>query len=465
MNAVLILLVATVALAALVFFFRERPVWAALVSAIGTLLLAIFVILAPIESPVEIAGLSLRFGSTLRILGRAITLAGAARAQVALLYFLCAYFLAGSITDKPGRYFHSAAIVCLLMLVISLMIQPFLFAAIFLVLAAMSAVVILTSAVEPARWGSLQLLILYTLAMMVILITGWMLENIGVTASTTNLAQRAIVLLAIGFAILMIIPPFHFWLPSSALRINFFVLAFVAIILQSSGQFFLLGFFETYSWMRMNPMVYDSFLIAGSIVVLGGAIFAMAQIQLEKFIAYVLLVEFGFSLLAIASALSSGQSEILGFTVSRVLIVASLALGVSLRRKSIRDAEFGYSRRTEKIILGTIFIGMLSLVGFPLTGGFPFKWSLLADFSSVDFRVSIVIWMAMLILFLGSIRWIWALSRERIADPALGSTDLTRLDQGIIWIGLAMSLLVGVFPQLVYPWLRSVIIGMQNLFG
>jgi formate hydrogenlyase subunit 3/multisubunit Na+/H+ antiporter MnhD subunit len=464
LNAPIILLVGTGLLAILVFRMRESPVWAGAIAAFGMGCLGLFVIVAPIEFPVEVQGFSVRFGSTLEVLGRSIALRGAARPQVAFLYLFCAYFFIGSIADQPGRYFHSAATLCLLMLVISLMVEPFLFASIFLVLAAMCAVVILTSSMEPARWGSLQLLILYTLAMMAILITGWMLENIGVTASTASIAQRAIVLLGLGFAILLIIPPFHFWLPSSATRINFFVLAFIALIFQTSGQFFLYGFFEAYSWMRLNPMVQNALLLAGGIVFVGGGLFALAQIQLEKFLAYVLIAGFGFSLLTICSSLVLGSKTSLGLIATRIFFIASLALGVSIRQKILREDREAHGK-VGNLVLASIAVGILSLVGFPPLGDFSFKWSTIADFSVIDIRIVIVLVSGITILFIGSARWIVSLSQERPSVELEPSYVLGRLDRSLILFGIIISMLVGVFPQLVYPWVRSVVSGLQNIFG
>jgi formate hydrogenlyase subunit 3/multisubunit Na+/H+ antiporter MnhD subunit len=460
----MLLLVGTVLLGAVVFALRESSILAAVLAALGMTFLGIFVLVAPIESPADILGFPFRFGSSLAILGRRINLQGAARGEVALLYLICGYFFLGSIADQPGRYFHSASTLCVLMLVISLMIEPFLFAAVFLVLAAMCAVVILTSSVEPARWGSLQLLILYTLAMLVILITGWMLENIGMTTSTTSIAQRAIVLLGIGFAILLIIPPFHFWLPSSASRINFFVLVFVALLLQTAGQFFLFGFFETYSWMRDSGMIQEAMLIAGSVVFVGAAIFALAQHELEKYLAYVLIASFGFSLLTTASSLIQGNVIAMGLIASRVFFLASLALGVSYRQKMARD-HHSQRGKHDRLIFASIFIGLLSIVGFPPLGEFAFRWFTLVLFSQIDRQIAVLILLGIGLLFTGVIRWILALRKEQHAEEVMPSGALSGVERGIVLAGAAISVLVGVFPQLVYPWIRSVVVHLQNIFG
>jgi formate hydrogenlyase subunit 3/multisubunit Na+/H+ antiporter MnhD subunit len=344
------------------------------------------------------------------------------------------------------------------------MIQPFLYAAIFLVLAAMSAVVILTSSMEPARWGSLQLLILFTLAMMAILITGWMLDNIGISASTASIAQRAIVLLGIGFAILLIIPPFHFWLPSSATRINFYVLAFIALIFQTAGLFFLFGFFEAYAWLRVDPVAQEALLLAGGIVFVGGGSFALAQIELEKFLTYVLIAGFGFSLITVNNSLVNGSVSSLGYIATRMFFIASLALGVSFRQKNLRAPE-GAHGSISALIFTSIAIGLLSLAGFPPLGDFSFKWSTINDYSTLDYWIVIALVSGIFILILGSIRWIHRLKQEQSTIMAEPSDGLSRLERSLILTGLIISVFVGVFPQVVYPWVHNVVSGLQNIFG
>ena len=59
MNAVLLLLVGTVLLGTVVFALRESSILAAVIAALGMMVLGIFVLVAPIESPADILGFPL----------------------------------------------------------------------------------------------------------------------------------------------------------------------------------------------------------------------------------------------------------------------------------------------------------------------------------------------------------------------------------------------------------------------
>ena len=198
----------------------------------------------------------------------------------------------------------------------------------------MACVLILVPPGSRSERGVLNLLVLYTMAMMAILFTGWLLENAGVTSVTPELALRVILLLGLGFAILLFVPPFHYWLPSIVEKVSPYSLAFVAIILQSSGMFFLLRFLDNFAWMRADPLISSAIQIAGIIMIVFGTIVAVAQVSFLKIAVYVLVADIGVSLLAIGSGFDFGTEIAVGLSSVRVFGLALWGLGAALMSKS-----------------------------------------------------------------------------------------------------------------------------------
>jgi hypothetical protein len=238
MSALALVFVLLALLAVLTLALRRRAYMPFAIASGAAALIGLFVLYAPLDEAVSLVGIPLRLDSSWQILGRPMSLDPQNRAGVGFLFLAAALFFGLGWVVAPGRSFVPAGLIALGLLVGALTIQPFLFAAIFLELAAMACVLILIPPGSRSERGVLNLLVLYSMAMMAILFTGWLLENAGVTSVTPDLALRVILLLGLGFVILMFVPPFHYWLPSVAEKVNPYSLAFVAIILQSSGMFF-----------------------------------------------------------------------------------------------------------------------------------------------------------------------------------------------------------------------------------
>src|SRR4030065_1570425 len=152
----------------------------------------------------------------------------------------------------------------------------------------MAAVIILASSRFGEERGSLQLPVLHSLPMLVILFTGWLLENAGVTSITAELTGRTLLLLGLGFCILMLVPPFHFWLPTTSSGAHPYALALVALALHSSGLFFLLRFMDTYAWLRTLPGAFQLLCLAGEAMLVFGGLAAFAPPPLSRLLAHAL---------------------------------------------------------------------------------------------------------------------------------------------------------------------------------
>ena len=442
---------------------RGRPSSSGWFSAFGAIMLATLVLYAPVDEPQELLGLPLKLEAQWQVLGRSFVLDAHTRPMVSYLYLVAGFLFAGGWMARPGRYFNAVGLCMVGLLAAASSIEPFLFAAIFLELAAMAAVIILASSRFGEERGSLQLLVLYSLAMLVILFTGWLLENAGVTSITAELSGRALLLLGLGFSILMLVPPFHFWLPTTSSGAHPYALALVALALQSSGLFFLLRFMDTYAWLRTLPGAFQFLRLAGEAMLVFGGLAALAQPRLSGMMAYALLADFGVSLLAVSLGSSEGYQLALGMSAARVVSLAVGALGASVIARDTgaldRSSARGAAQR-RPLATACVVVGALGLGGFPLTPGFPGRWALLAQAASAGLPVGAAVLGGTVLVCAAALNW----GRDFLGGSA--PTDRPSISPGeraFLSSALALSSVLGLFPQLSFPWVVAALSGLTNL--
>jgi len=464
-SAPFIILLLTGTLAIVVLPFRRRLGLTASIASVGALLIGGFTLLASLEEPFVFLGASLKWSSTWQLLGRSMILDQGNRAAVAFMYLAGALLFGGVWIARPNRIFVFVGIVSIGVVAASFMIQPFLFAAIFLELTAMGAVLILSAREEGARSGSVRLLVLYTFGMIAILIAGWILESQGVTPATPDLAARATILLALGFCVLMAVPPFHIWMPGAAQQSNPYALAFVTILLQSAGIFFLLRFIDTFVWLRENVALFEGIRIAAMIMISVGSIWALAQQSLRKVMAYVLISDFGAALLAIGTNTPEGFQLALGMTGIRVISLTVLGTGLAaIEKYNVETKEYQSLRGAAyycPISVVAILAGLLSLAGFPLFAGFPGRWALIETLLTSNSIAGLSLLLSLTCIGVIILNWVRIfLSSEYEGEPIA----IPIVEKGFMVGGVIFCLLLGIFPQLSYPWVLEAVAGMKQLF-
>lgn len=460
---------------------RRRSLAPYVLASLSCGLIGVLVLTVPLEEALTVLGLPLRIEAGMQLLGRRILVDQRSRAAISFLYLSGSLFFAVGWASRPGRSFAPVGVVILALLAGSLTIEPFLFAAVFLELAAMAAVLILVPPGSQQRARVFQLIILYTLAMVGILFTGWLFENVGVTSVTPELADRVMALLAFGLSILMFIPPFHYWLPSAAPDVRAPALAFVAVVLQSAGLFFLLRFLDTYAWLRADPRVMAALGVAGMATIAFGSLSAMAHLSEHKIAAYALIADFGVGLLAISANSDAGFRIALSLAGARVV---GLVL-YSLASVQWEIRQTGATPTGRLAGLGML-VGLASLAGVPLTAGFPARWTSIARLGLGSAGLWVPIGSALVMAAVvrlgirtsarpGSVSLEPGAQIEAAGDrigqstsaseqPAETRRSLAELpERAALGAALALCLLLGVAPQLTGPWVGAAMRGLTNL--
>jgi formate hydrogenlyase subunit 3/multisubunit Na+/H+ antiporter MnhD subunit len=459
MSAPLLLVIASILIAFLAFLARNQRTASALISASGAALIAVFVLFAPFDKAIEILGVSLRFESRWIVLGRVLNLETSIRPMIGFLYLCGLYFYSGSWIIVLNRFFPSVAPLMLITVASSIMVEPFLFAAAFIGLAAMGSVLMLVSQITPQSVGAVRLMVLYTFAMLAILLSGWMIETGSGTGAAISEGLRAATVLSFGFAILMAIPPFHIWLTAAAQESNPFVLAFVTVVLQGSGFFFLLRFIDAYAWLREDAIFTSGLQVISAGTMLLSSLWALSARDLRRVFAYAIVADMGVILLALSNSNPDSARIALALFGPRVFGIAVLALGLCITRSN--GTTWRGAGRQYPLAALAILVGLLSLAGFPLTAGFPGRWALLSIAFGQRAFIVVTLLTTMILFALLVLRWATILFDPRIK---LERERGTRAQEFYLLFGIAGLLLLGIAPQILTPWVVEVASGLANLF-
>ncbi|HTX89920.1 MAG TPA: proton-conducting transporter membrane subunit, partial [Anaerolineales bacterium] len=307
----------------------------------------------------------------------------------------------------------------------------------------------------------IRFLIFQTLAMPFILFSGWLLAGIEANPGNLVLVQQAALLLGLGFAFLLAIFPFHIWIPLLTEESHPYNVGFILWMISTVTIFFGLGFIDRYTWLRDAPLLGTVLTSVGVLMVISGGILAAFQRHLGRILGYAVIVETGFSLLAISMTPRLGMLVFFQLLVPRALSLEAWALALSVfKEQQSIDPTLGGIKglaRSWPFAAGGLILANLSLAGMPLLAGFPAHqaiWEGLARQS-----ISLAFWgfIGSLGLFVSAIRMLLALTKA--PEGALWGSRETPRQRFLLVIAILAVFLLGLFPQWVLPiWTRLPVI-------
>ena len=354
----------------------------------------------------------------------------------------------------------------LALLIASLAVQPFLYAALIIQTAVLIAVPLLSPPeVKPGR-GILRFLIYQTLAMPFILFSGWLLAGVESSPGDIELLTQAAILLALGFAFLLAIFPLYTWIPLLMEEASPYAVGFILWLLPSVALLFALGFLDRYAWLREFDQLPAALRAAGLLMVTTGGIWAAFQRHLGRMMGYAAIVNTGFSLLALSLIPDYQLSAFFLLMIPQALglVIWSLALSVLKMREGtlIFKNMQGEFQRYPIIASGLIF-AHFSAAALPLLASFP---PILAVWEGVASQMLIAaLWVGVGIasLLTGAIRTLAVMVMS--PEENLWEINGSWLQNILIGIGIFTILILGLFPQLIYPILINLPAAFSHLGG
>jgi NADH-quinone oxidoreductase subunit N len=463
MNAPTLWIIVPIFLGFILLFITNQRILS-IVGGFMAVALALIALLIPIEVAMTIGSYSIKIDSSLIVLGRVLLIQPAEGSLLALIYGAAALWFFGAEASKRATRIVPLGFMIIALMVASIAVEPFLYAALFIEMAILLAIPMLTSLYRPPGRGVVRFLIYQTLAMPFILLAGWLLAGVESSPGDLALAAQSGAMLGLGFAFLLAIFPLYNWIPLLLEEISPYTVGFLLWILPTMTIMFGAGFLDRYSWLRSSPELILALRYVGLLMVVTGGVFAAFQRHLGRIMAYGSIAETGFSLLALSLDLRLGIPILFLLIPARALGLAVWSLSLAIIREHVETMRFGAARGVLRIVPlagAGMIVATLSAGAFPLLAGFPARLALWESLSSVS--LSSALWMTIGIVGLltsafRSLAVISMADQDTGWSPRENPTQMTMLGLGMIGL-----FILGLFPQSVQFLLADLPLMFEHL--
>ncbi len=287
-------------------------------------------------------------------------------------------------------------------------------------------------------------------------------------AASGGLLVLAVALLGVGFAFKVSVVPFHMWTPDVYEGAPAPVTAFMSAGVKTAAfvafmRVFLVAFDGVYDiW-------YPIMWWLAAITMVTANLIALVQSNVKRMLAYSSVAHAGYLLVALTAANGTAAAGMLFYLLVYTLMnIGAFAVVITVARQGeerlqIEDySGFGWSQPMLGVLL-TLFL--LSLAGFPGTGGFMGKIFLLQGaMDSELWTLSVILVMTTLVSYWYYLRVVWFMwMREPLsADQHLQAVAPLPMRIALI-ASAALILLLGLFPAPALEFARASIQGLGSL--
>jgi NADH-quinone oxidoreductase subunit N len=463
MNAPTLWIILPIALGIFLLFINNQR-FLSLVGGSIAVILAAIAQFVPIEVALRVGSFSLKVDSGLTVLGRSLVIPATEGSLLALIYGAAALWFFGAEASRSATRLVPLGFMIIALMVASIAVQPFLYAALFIEMAILLAIPMLTSISRAPGRGVVRFLIYQTLAMPFILLAGWLLAGVESSPGDLALTAQSAAMLGMGFAFLLAIFPLYSWIPLLIEENSPYIVGFLLWILPTITIIFGAGFLDRYSWLRSSPQLILALRYVGLLMVVTGGAFAAFQRHLGRIMAYGSIAETGFSLLALSLDLRLGIPILFLLIPARALGLAVWSLSLTIIKQNVESMRFGTARgilHVTPLAGAGMIVATLSTGAFPLLAGFPSRLALWEGLSRDS--LSAALWMAVGLvgLLTSAFRSLAVIS---MADEHTGWTlRETPTQMTMLGLGMLGLFLLGLFPQTVQFFLANLPLMFEHL--
>lgn len=451
MSAPFLWIILPAALAIPAFLVRNQRALAILGGSLAVLL-GVIALIFPIDQAFQVGSFGVKIAPEMEILGRRLILSPADGSLLAILYGLVAMWLFGGEVTETAHTLTPIGLLVVSLLVASIAVEPFLYAAILIELAVLLAIPLLLPLNQAPGPGLMRFLIYQTLGMPFILFAGWLLAGVESSPGDLTLAVQSATILGLGFAFLLAMFPLYVWLPMLAEEASPYVLGFLFWVMPTITIIFGMGFLDRYSWLRTSAQLSQTLSVGGLIMVVTGGLWSAFQRHLSRQMAYAVIAETGFSLLAFSLSPDKAVDAVFLLIIPRSLALLVWAMSLTELKGRAEQLRFktvqGLARKYPLTATGLI-LAYFSVAGFPLLAGFPVRLALWEGLANQSLGVAFWFLIGILGLLTGATR---TLAVMVMAPEGSGWEVHERWGSGIlIGIGVLGLFLLGIFPQIFRP--------------
>lgn len=435
-------------------FVQER--FSAVIGGTVAVILSLTALIFPIDTALLIGNVSLKISASVQILGRSFIFSTADGALLAIIYGVSALWFFGTHASGTANRFISIGLMIVSLLTASIAVEPFLFAALLLEVAALLVIPLLVPPYQKPQRGVIRFIIYQTLAMPFILFSGWMLAGVEASPGNIGFTTQAGTMLGLGFAFLLAVFPLYNWIPMLAEEASPYASGFLLWALPTFTIIFALDFFDRYAWLRDSPQLSSAIQVAGVLMVASAGLFAATQKHIGRMMAYSAIAETGLIILA----MTTKSAEVINLTflllIPRGLELAVWAFGLSIIKREVYSLQFnelqGIARKYPLAVIA-VLAAHLSMSGFPLLAGYPPRLALSQELASHSLFILFWAYGGILGLLIGGLRTmaVFVMAEENTS----WSMHESWIQAGMLGIGVVGLFILGIAPQILQPFVSQ----------
>jgi len=350
------------------------------------------------------------------------------------------------------------------LLIAALAVEPFLYSALIIEIAVIVSIPIVANAANPRIKGVSRYLIYFTIGMPFVLLAGWYLAGGEILPVNDEQLIQAALLLGLGFVFWLAVFPFQSWIPLLADETEPIEGFFILTILPMAVAVLLMKYLNGFAWLRGFGTVFLALRLFGLMMIVIGSIWFSLQKTLRKAISYLFLVSSGLMVIAISFNTSNGYIFSSYFMLLRVFCFFLLAMILMVVERSSKnllvDSLRGFFLKSPIVAIG-FFIPLLSLVGMPWTFGFPVMQSFFSELTIYVPQYIIFLILSQIIVSFTIIKWVFISIKKDEDNIAVGNL---RVPETIFLLICVSGLMIlGIFPNIVYPHISDIVNDLQFL--
>ncbi len=462
MSAPLIWILAPFGVATVLWLLQRKTLLVAWVGLVLCVALAALAAAVPIGE--RIPGVGLRIEPEMIVLGRRLLVENADRPLLVFFYVIGAFWIGGTRASKANRLVAPVGLAILTILLAALSVEPFLYAGLLVETAVLLSVPMLVPAGSRAGQGVLRYVVFQTLALPFFLVAAWGLSGVEANPTNTGLAQLAVVMLGLGFAFWLAVFPFYTWLPLLAGQAQPYAVGFLMMAMTTSVLILGLNVLGQFGWLTSDPGLFGILRLSGGMMVVTAGVWAAFQRDVGRLLGYAVIIETGYSLLALSLQENLGMEIFVMMFLPRLVGLGLWSLAAGILQRETGSLQFNRLERVaEKLPFATagLALAYLSLAGLPLLGSFPLRQILLQEVARTSpFGVIWVLGGSLGLMF-GAFRLLAVLTGGYFGPR---KAQESWMQMALLLLGVLSLLLMGVFPRALFPWMARLLEAIPALY-
>jgi NADH-quinone oxidoreductase subunit N len=269
---------------------------------------------------------------------------------------------------------------------------------------------------------------------------------------------------ALGFKIGAV--PFHSWIPDTYHGSPTPVTAFLSIAPKGAAFAILLRMFYV-SLANFKP-TWVLLLVAASILSMTyGNIVAIAQKNIKRLLAYSGIAQIGNVLIGLAAGTKMGSDAILFYLLTYLfanLGAFAIVIAVSQAIGSDEIEDYSGLGRRSPFLAFAMLIFLLSLAGVPPLAGFIGKVYIFV--AAIKEGLYTLITVGLINIVISLYYYLIVVKKMYIIEPHDPSpVSISGPMKAVVYVGLAGTLAIGIYPQPVIDWVVAATLMFSNLAG